>query len=416
MLLLDTRPPPTVDSKPKYPDNMHDAAKHLLNIERELVAVGAMNNYEVATIAFLHTVLKEIKKKKKEDDAFMKKNKKGWRSDDQQLVPENQPLHAVITAHEDRTRKDSEMDGTLDGAEQDDDEDVMQAIAIINRLTILRRKVRAKWQMKLIDHVMSTLDDSIETEEHLNTWFVCQTVNWRFNFAQDSKMMGEIVKAHADPARRREAWYFTLSRYARSGVVQGGGQSGNSTYVLTVRPDHNDKDSARPPIPEIKSALIETLQKLKESYAQAATCDTFLDNEVKTDNMMNLRRTLKSHKLYSGNLRNPKKLAQVLNQVARINRLPDANTHEGMQVLRLAWDSIDRYTYQANRSKQIAKASYFLMLLIAALTNVVVVVSVSHACYPAVTLCFRPPRVLNIEFHDAGEQSTFTSGLFRVPR
>ena len=65
MLLLDTRPPPTVDSKPKYPDNMHDAAKHLLNIERELVAVGAMNNYEVATIAFLHTVLKEIKKKKK---------------------------------------------------------------------------------------------------------------------------------------------------------------------------------------------------------------------------------------------------------------------------------------------------------------------------------------------------------------
>ena len=38
----------------------------------------------------------------------------------------------------------------------------------------------------------------------------------------------------------------------------------------------------------------------------------------------------------------------------------------------------------------------FLMLLIAALTNVVVVVSVSHACDPAVTPCVHAPRVSTI--------------------
>ena len=266
--------------------------------------------------------------------------------------------------------------------------------------------------MKLIDYSIETLGKVGEKEEDLNTWFVCSTVDWRFNFSKDSEMMGALVKAHADPVRAPDARYLTLNRYAKSKVIHGGGQSGVSSYILTVRPEHEDEHSVRPSIPDIKLALIETLRKLQKSYEQAASCDAFLNEEVQKDNMMNLRRTLKSSKLYSGNLRNPKQLAQVLNQVARIDRLPDANTHEGMQILRQAWDSVDCYTYQATRSKRIAKASYFLMLFIAALTNVVVVVSVSHACDPAVSPCVHAPRVLTFECHGAGEQPNPS----RVPR
>jgi hypothetical protein len=53
-----------------------------------------------------------------------------------------------------------------------------------------------------------------------------------------------------------------------------------------------------------------------------------------------------SPKLYSGNLRNPKRLSALISQVARIDRLPPHNSAEAMHILRNAWDAVDVYHVQ----------------------------------------------------------------------
>lgn len=55
---------------------------------------------------------------------------------------------------------------------------------------------------------------------------------------------------------------------------------------------------------------------------------------------------------------------RILGSVAKIDRLPNANTLEGLRILADAWDHVELYNMVANRYKLQAKITYLLMLLI----------------------------------------------------
>lgn len=86
---------------------------------------------------------------------------------------------------------------------------------------------------------------------------------------------------------------------------------------------------------------------------------------------------LLSKVLYSGNLCNMKQLEQVMGQVARIDRLPEANTIEAIRILCQAWDTVDLFVHYAQRAKTATKVSYMLMLLIGLCASVATVTSIN---------------------------------------
>ena len=54
----------------------------------------------------------------------------------------------------------------------------------------------------------------------------------------------------------------------------------------------------------------------------------------------------------------------IMNDVAKIDNLPDKHTIEALLLLRHAWSNVDAYTYYANHYKFVAKVCYLTMLLL----------------------------------------------------
>ena len=53
--------------------------------------------------------------------------------------------------------------------------------------------------------------------------------------------------------------------------------------------------------------------------------------------------------MHSCNLSHLQHIARTIHQVARIDRLPDANSFEGLQVLMRAWEKVDIFTHVSRR-------------------------------------------------------------------
>ena len=101
-------------------------------------------------------------------------------------------------------------------------------------------------------------------------------------------------------------------------------------------------------------------------------------SEIRGDSHLALRQMLLSKQLYVGNLCEMEQLEQVMEQVARIDRLPETNTIEATRTLCQAWDSVDLFTQYAWSYKILAKTSYALMLLIGAAASIITVVSINR--------------------------------------
>ena len=55
---------------------------------------------------------------------------------------------------------------------------------------------------------------------------------------------------------------------------------------------------------------------------------------------------------------------EIMNDVAKIDNLPDKHTIEALYLLRRAWANVDAYRYYAGVYKRIAKVCYMVMLLL----------------------------------------------------
>ena len=127
-------------------------------------------------------------------------------------------------------------------------------------------------------------------------------------------------------------------------------------------------------VAEMKEALLATMQtwkpRIENTIKRGITAQ-----EWNRDDHTQTRNALLSKKLHHGNLCNMNQLKQVIQRVARIDRLPDHNTIEATRTLCQAWDSVDLFTHQAGRSKLFAKISYALLLLIGAAASIVTTIS-----------------------------------------
>lgn len=84
---------------------------------------------------------------------------------------------------------------------------------------------------------------------------------------------------------------------------------------------------------------------------------------------------LSSEHTYAGSLADPDALEVMVESVTEIDRLPKANTIEGMRILTTAWDKIDIYAYVAKRCKKLSKVTYLLLLALSLATTVLIVSS-----------------------------------------
>ena len=73
---------------------------------------------------------------------------------------------------------------------------------------------------------------------------------------------------------------------------------------------------------------------------------------------------LTSPAAYSGNISEPSKLASIINQIARIDRLPHENNLAGLHVLQFSWDAVDIFNDVGSKMKIIAKVSYVTLLFL----------------------------------------------------
>jgi len=86
----------------------------------------------------------------------------------------------------------------------------------------------------------------------------------------------------------------------------------------------------------------------------------------------------RSSSTYSNSLEDLSSISNTINKVARIDRLPSANTYEAMHVLRIAWERVDVYTRVSLVCKRIAKLIYISAILLTIAVTVVTTLSLNR--------------------------------------
>lgn len=67
---------------------------------------------------------------------------------------------------------------------------------------------------------------------------------------------------------------------------------------------------------------------------------------------------LESSFLYSKNITDLEGITATIKKVAKIDRLPEDNTVEGMQIVQMAWDKVDIFNAESQSQKTVAKLTY----------------------------------------------------------
>ena len=101
---------------------------------------------------------------------------------------------------------------------------------------------------------------------------------------------------------------------------------------------------------------------------------------------------------YSGNLLEPSKLSVALGKIARIDRLPLANSFAGLQALCFSWDAVDICNHVASRMKMVTKVSYALLIILGVLVGGITVVHVNlrAECLPEERSPLMDDYILNV--------------------
>jgi hypothetical protein len=78
---------------------------------------------------------------------------------------------------------------------------------------------------------------------------------------------------------------------------------------------------------------------------------------------------LTSPNTYSGSIFDIDEIKRILGSVAKIDRLPTANSLEALRMLQDAWDHVEMYNHDAQTYKHISKVVYIFMLLVGVVTT-----------------------------------------------
>ena len=128
-------------------------------------------------------------------------------------------------------------------------------------------------------------------------------------------------------------------------------------------------------IPDATARKIE-LQKLMEEIESNGGCLT--SYTLNPQEWLAYYDLLTSSNTFSGSIFDIDEIKRILGSVAKIDRLPNANSLEALRTLQDAWDHVEVYNLVASSYKTIAKITYVVMLIVGVL---ITAFSMMHAFY-----------------------------------
>lgn len=358
LLLIDLRPKPG-GVHGEYPKTIEEAYAILKKRDEELQAVGSWDMYYGSNLAFLKEVFKEhlnsSTQRNHRSVLIMDNENQHSSSYTRRII---RPLYEKIELLKDKIAQDdvgnSEVDNTAEFPKR-----LVETFKTIIRESDEARLLKAtQWLSKLYNHIIS--DFKIENDMTLKTLdkFIRQlSEDWMYHaYLGYKKYRDELLKKYPD-------LFQTKAIYSKfDGKVL--------LFILRLQPDLKPSD-----IPKVTTALLKIVEKWMERplILNSLNCiDSYSPEEMiiskpmhwNVQSYVSVYNLLTSPKVYSGNIYEPDKLINIINKVAKIDRLPTHNSIEALEIIRSAWDNVDIFTYTAYRYKWLTKLSYFLLLLL----------------------------------------------------
>jgi len=148
--------------------------------------------------------------------------------------------------------------------------------------------------------------------------------------------------------------------------------------VLEVDPEPTDELGLalqqKPAVEEVEKMLLEKIREWGELEYQF-----YIPEEFPITKYVAAMSMLESKHLYSRNISDLEGIKATIKLVAKIDRLPDDNTYEGMQVIQMAWDKVDIFNAESSKQKLLAKVMYVALLIIGSAISIVTVLSLNKA-------------------------------------
>lgn len=374
-----------------YATSFEDAQRDLENFEYELIRRGSTNWYDTCTMGHLHAVYENVAHKLEaernsivDDLEAMESGGNsgsgggnGGKSQGQcRFIGELILYHERVAANREHKR------GQTAGVRSDLAADpANEATEVLERLSVLRRKVYNQWALLLLTEIwMPTLDAIREGDlAGLNAWLTERSLDCRLyvpsmegNGVYTTPLINwtpAVMKSHGPETK--EPYFVEMLGHADSPLGLPGTRS-LSVVVLCLNTDVV-QPALLPTVIDCMRQLLETMRTDLERGLKAK----LTSSEVHSDTQPKLRKLLTDPKVYHGNINDVQTLKERIQQIATSSRLPHCNSEPAIRVLAQAWDAVDIYSAEANRSKTVAKVAYIVLLIIAMATTVTTVLSLN---------------------------------------
>jgi hypothetical protein len=374
LLLLDSRPYPRQLDKGRgtYGKTLNDAEQDLLELESQLIAAGTVNRYNACTLAHLHFVLTRMSNNDDEEEDDDDDNDDKNKYVDTRV---QKPIYELLE-EDDKNRQRELQNRKLDCDDIDDrgdnrDENVTAVLKMYCRMAALRGRVLLEWHCRKLLEACTELEDKVKKQElehtvkkeeteaegfnRLDKWLE-EVATWEHNFKNTplTNVAHTLLSKHADGIIMHKAGEPMLVR------VKGVKDGHNYAYVPRV-----NRDQGATPT-EISSALSDTVKEIwrdVKDQGEGVFKGDKLDGTMVTQ-FLPMKEMLSSDMVYSANLNNMQQLKRIVNQIAKIDRLPAQNTLAALRTLRQVWDCVDIFSHHATRYKYVTKSSYAVLLLL----------------------------------------------------
>lgn len=130
-------------------------------------------------------------------------------------------------------------------------------------------------------------------------------------------------------------------------------------------------------IPEAAARKIELQKLMKEIDSNGGYLTSYTLNPQEWLAYYDL---LTSSNTFSGSIFDIDEIKRILGSVAKIDRLPNANSLEALRTLQDAWDHVEVYNLVASSYKTIAKITYVVMLIVGILITAFSMIQALYTC------------------------------------
>jgi len=435
VLMIDSR---KWDHEQLRPQTFSDAVDHLMELEEKLQNAGTTNFYDVSTFSYLHSAVKwQVKNSftggdsqkgmwvhkalsilqlrdametrvaddddnylhsQKESTGFVRNANQGQNlgvkvhpEPSQPAASEPPDCDARMQVHSGHKTLDKEYTDMLQTAllpvsmygtksEASELELFQQVDKVMNALNKINVQASEKLQSV---HECAKLEDVRkelqECRENKNPMKAIQSIvlreskRWMPHTWQEMDLYRELPKLHPNLFRIE----LIASREDVHEFSHAGGKSQRIGHAVSVTQmegfDGEDK---------MRQVMEETLQVLETGFDRYKKFDwrtpmLHHQGDWETQTMNNILQMLESPIFFSANVGDIDGLNKVMARAARINRLPDANSLQTLELIKLAWEKVDIFNSTADAYKAFSNVTYMCFLLISLFTAVVTCISLN---------------------------------------